>query len=97
MEASIEKDSNLNQDTMAGEENYSKYFDWIMYSTEFTVDVIIRTSLALTQHINYNYFTDEIDSLLRVRSTQDHETCGAKARASNSALRASFFRYHQCV
>lgn len=57
MEASIEKDSNLNQDTMAGEENYSKYFEWIMCSTEFTVDVIIRTSLALTQHINYNYFT----------------------------------------
>ena len=57
MEASIEKDSNLNQDTMAGEENYSKYFEWIMYSTEFTVDVIIRTSLALTQHTNYNYFT----------------------------------------
>ena len=42
---------------MAGEENYSKYFEWIMYSTEFTVDVIIRTSLALTQHTNYNYFT----------------------------------------
>ena len=58
MEASIEKDSNLNQDTMAGKENYSKYFEWIMYSTEFTVDVrIIRTSLALTQHTNYNYFT----------------------------------------
>ena len=48
MEASIEKDSNLNQDTMAGKENYSKYFEWIMYSTEFTVSFVHHSLLLNT-------------------------------------------------